>query len=113
GMMQGQLYCVRIKLESRHARSHARSSSTLFQADNFMLAVGQEGELWNTVRPCGIRTDKDEACPYAFTLESGETIELTLYYPLEQLPEEMFFVTSYCAKQPFTVLAEKPDPEME
>ncbi len=113
GMMQEQLYCVRIKLESRHARSHARSSSTLFQADNFMLAVGQEGELWNTIRPCGIRTDKDEACPYAFTLESGKTIELTLYYPLEQPPEEMFFVTSYCAKQPFTVLAEKPDPETE
>lgn len=103
GLMQEKLYHVRIILESEQAVSYAESDPSLFQADNFMLAFAQNGGNWKTVQPCAA-SFSDTAAAYAFTIHSGETLELELCYALEEIPEECRLVTSYDVSYPYAQL---------
>lgn len=107
-MTQDGLYHVSITLESENAASHVPEQPNMFMADNFMLAVGQDGSLWKAVQACKIETDGEQnAHPYMFTLHSGETRLLELWYKMDSEPSECYLVTSYSTEHPYTELIDK------
>lgn len=106
GMAGDGLFYVRLSVESESAVSRGQDAE-IFMADNFMLAIGQNGTQWKTIQPCGITTESEQPHPYAFSLQSGETQELELFYPLDAPPDECMIVTSYCTDYPCIALKDK------
>lgn len=107
------LYRVSITLKSEKAVSFADRSINqpyLFMADNFMAAVGRNGDNWITVKPCAMYyTGEQDGAPYAFSLYPGETCQLELWYRMDSVPAEWMLVTSYSDTYPYTVITMKED----
>lgn len=100
GMRSDGEYYIRVRLESDGAVSHVPEQPEMFLADNLMLAFAQSGGNWKTVQPCAAGFS-DTAAAYAFTIHSGDTLELELCYALEEAPEECRLVTSYDISYPY------------
>lgn len=107
----GDLYRVRVTLKSDHAVSvtdRAADGSYLFMADNFMAAIGQNDKNWIVLSPCRLAIDGDQgSLPHTFSLRSGESCELSLWFRADELPEEWKLVTSYSTAYPYTVIRTK------
>lgn len=109
--LDGELYHVCVKLESKNAVSFADDSSGepyLFMADNFMGAVGQKGENWVTVQPCRIECGEEQCdIPNAIILRPHEECELELWFRKKDIPDEWKLVTNNSTEYPYTIIKTK------
>lgn len=107
----GEAYRVRIRLESDHAVPVAPRTPDepyLFMADNFLAAIRQNGKNWAALTPCRLEIGGEQgSLPHTFSLRSGESCELSLWFRTEELPEEWKLVTSYSTAYPYTVIRTK------
>ncbi len=105
------IFIVSVTLESEDAVSAAAEITGqphVFQADNFMLGTSRQSGFWRTVQPSSI-SPAGEGYPYAFRLAPGESLTLTLTYRLEDVPEELSFLTGYSTSASHTMLNIKED----
>lgn len=97
---EGGLCRVDIVLESENAVSYAADpmgDPALFFADNFRLAAGD-----TLVSPC--RMQPEGALPYTFTLRTGETCTLSLWYPADGPQQDRRFLAGTSPDAPYTVI---------
>lgn len=110
---EGDLFRVDLLLENEHAVSiadDAIGAPYLFMADNFMAAIGQNGDNWLTVKPCKITMrNVQEGLPNTVSLRSGESCGLSLWFKTESLPAQWELVTSYAVANSYTVITMKED----
>ncbi len=102
GSLENGQYQVVLTVENDNAL--APDGSQVFLADNFLLAIGSENGMWQTVSPCAI-SDTGEAYLYAYRLADGQELTLTLTYRPEEMPRAL--VTSHSVGSPYITLTEE------
>lgn len=93
---------VDLALESDNAVSYAADSMgepDLFFADNFRLTAED-----TTISPCRMQSDAASGLPYTFTLRSGKTCVLSLWYPISDTQPEWKLIAGSSPDAPYTII---------
>lgn len=98
-----ETFCrVDLLLESAGAVSYAADTMgepSLFFADNFRLASGD-----TVVSPCRMQSVTAGELLYTFTLQSGKTCALSLWYPVGDAQADWKFIASASPDTPYTII---------